>query len=166
MDSIRDNYDRRINIKMWNTWWDTMFCQWISGKCRAGGVWCRCQSPLQELKSPASYANWFSGWDCWWRGNGLRRREAWWRKITEIQFRRRKTRGKQLACVTPAVESAAQNKLFHTQNSFNLEDTGQSCDPGLNGLQHPALKCDVLFGSHGDTGGKNKKGFIFPLWWN
>lgn len=31
------------------------------------------------------------------------------------------------------------------------EAIGQRGDPGLNGLQHPALKCDVLFGSHGDA---------------
>lgn len=31
------------------------------------------------------------------------------------------------------------------------KDTGQGCDSGLNGLQHPALKGHVLFGSHGYT---------------
>lgn len=37
------------------------------------------------------------------------------------------------------------------------KDTGQSCDPGLNGLEHPTLKCDVLFGSHGDAGGRERE---------
>lgn len=35
-----------------------------------------------------------------------------------------------------------------------IKDTGQSRDPGLNGLEHPTLKHDVLFGSHGDTGAR------------
>lgn len=52
---------------------------------------------------------------------------------------------------------------------FLKKDTGQSCDPGLNGLQHPTLKCDVLFGSHGDAGGRStissrNREVRLPLW--
>lgn len=48
--------------------------------------------------------------------------------------------------------SGGQKRRTHDSNG--TKDTGQSCDPGLNRLQHPTLKCDVLFGSHGDAGEK------------